>query len=555
MIEFNLEVEYYNMRERNIFDEYIVRLYDSTYVKVDISGMTPDELTETVLIRMKPNETEPLRPIAHIIEDGGSFKDLLQPPADPDDDEKFQLSRQWSLWKTIDPVSLYNGQVQQGQAENAAHFGNNVFVFQNEQNRDKFIEQPRLYIDRAPEMPPNFRLLMMGPRGIGIKSQAEKLENLYGWRVIDFKAIVQAKLREILSMQIKLPNNITNDGPCMIGLSEDELTNIKNGQPMNSVKFLPWIMEFLGVPLRVKDKPPEEPDSETDDEMRADEALLKAHQDRKKAKEKARKKAEDAKKAAEAKAAEEKAERDRKREEFRSQGLDPVEQGLPDSEEEIIIEDASIDRFVLQEEEDGSLPIVDRFILIGFPQTAKHCEKLKEFNIDFDRILYLTEDENEEEAGKEVSKRMTEIDETAYDYAAEKEVSEAQKAVIVEWLGEDNQEKIMDFRDCTGSIDEVFFKIRSRLDPFFVRPDDTTDDIKTSADYEEEEIKRMPRCDFGDYCPVTYVDDGYLVKGGADEEGGDPNELYVNGKRYFFAGSKEMEKFKKDPQKYMIVQT
>ena len=91
--------------------------------------------------------------------------------------------------------------------------------------------------------------------------------------------------------------------------------------------------------------------------------------------------------------------------------------------------------------------------------------------------------------------------------------------MIVEWLGEDNQEKIMDFRDCTGSIDEVFFKIRSRLDPFFVRPDDTTDDIKTSADFEEEEIKRMPRCDFGDYCPVTYVDDGYLVKGGADEEG------------------------------------
>ena len=111
MIEFNLEVEYYNMRERNIFDEYIVRLYDSTYVKVDISGMTPNELTETVLIRMKPNETEPLRPIAHIIEDGGSFKDLLQPPPDADDDEKFQLSRQWSLWKTIDPVSLYNGQV------------------------------------------------------------------------------------------------------------------------------------------------------------------------------------------------------------------------------------------------------------------------------------------------------------------------------------------------------------------------------------------------------------------------------------------------------------
>ena len=112
----------------------------------------------------------------------------------------------------------------------------------------------------------------------------------------------------------------------------------------------------------------------------------------------------------------------------------------------------------------------------------------------------------------------------------------------------------MELKDCTGDIGQVHFKIRSKLDPFFCRPDDTTDDIRTSADYEEEEIVKMPRSDFGDYCPVTFVDEGYLVKGGSDEDGGENNELYVYGKRYFFAGSKEMEKFKNDPSKYMIVQ-
>lgn len=39
-------------------------------------------------------------------------------------------------------------------------------------------------------MPENFRMMMMGPRGIGVRSQAEKLEELYGWRVIDFKQII-----------------------------------------------------------------------------------------------------------------------------------------------------------------------------------------------------------------------------------------------------------------------------------------------------------------------------------------------------------------------------
>ena len=80
-----------------------------------------------MMVRIKPNETEPLRPIANIIEDGaGSFKELLTAGID---DEGFHLPRQWSLWKTIDPVSLFRGQVEQGVPEFAAHFGNNVFVF------------------------------------------------------------------------------------------------------------------------------------------------------------------------------------------------------------------------------------------------------------------------------------------------------------------------------------------------------------------------------------------------------------------------------------------
>ena len=74
--------------------------------------------------------------------------------------------------------------------EFAAHFGNNVFVFKDEVNLKKFVARPRFYIDRAPEMPPNFRLFMVGPRGIGLRTQAEKLQELYGWRVVDFKQIV-----------------------------------------------------------------------------------------------------------------------------------------------------------------------------------------------------------------------------------------------------------------------------------------------------------------------------------------------------------------------------
>jgi hypothetical protein len=41
----------------------------------------------------------------------------------------------------------------------------------------------------------------------------------------------------------------------MICLSSEELQEIKEGKPFPAWKFLPWIMEYLGVPLMVK--PPE----------------------------------------------------------------------------------------------------------------------------------------------------------------------------------------------------------------------------------------------------------------------------------------------------------
>ena len=97
-------------------------------------------------------------------------------------------------------------------------------------------------------------------------------------------------------MSIKLPNNSTTEGPCMICLSEKELNEIKEGKPMPSWKFLPWIMEFLGIPLRIKDPPPPAEDSVTDDEW--DEETKKKHVDKKKKKMKekeAARKAEEAK--------------------------------------------------------------------------------------------------------------------------------------------------------------------------------------------------------------------------------------------------------------------
>jgi hypothetical protein len=62
----------------------------------------------------------------------------------------------------------------------------------------------------------------------------------------------------------KPPNNISNDGPCMVSLSAEELERIKDGRPFESWKFLPWILEYMGIPLAIQETPEEpEPDLET----------------------------------------------------------------------------------------------------------------------------------------------------------------------------------------------------------------------------------------------------------------------------------------------------
>ena len=66
----------------------------------------------------------------------------------------------------------------------------------------------------------------------------------------------------------------------------------------------------------------------------------------------------------------------------------------------------SIDQIVLKQDDvTGRTAYVGGFILIGFPETEEHINKLKEHTIEFDKIIYLN-DTNEEEPGQEIKNRM-----------------------------------------------------------------------------------------------------------------------------------------------------
>jgi len=194
-----------------------------------------------------------LRPLALQIEGAGDFKSLLTEGL-----EENHLPRKWSLWRTYDPVALFNGKVIQGAAEFACHYNGNVFVFATEENLKAFMLEPKKFIKSRPAMPNVFRILMLGPKGAGKHSQAKLLSDIYGWKIVDFRELIRTKLEELMKAEHHLPNNPLPGGK--IGLSEHELAEVIEGKPFAASKYIPWILNYLGYPLMKKRPPPVQAD-------------------------------------------------------------------------------------------------------------------------------------------------------------------------------------------------------------------------------------------------------------------------------------------------------
>jgi len=94
--------------------------------------------------------------------------------------------------------------------------------------------------------------------------------------------------------------------------------------------------------------------------------------------------------------------------------------GFPEREEVIKIDDLKLEELIAAEDEEtGKKPDLGCFIMIGFPKTELHCKKLREYGFEFDRVIYLT-DENEEEPGKALFDRQQKLDsEVNFDWETE----------------------------------------------------------------------------------------------------------------------------------------
>ena len=110
--------------------------------------------------------------------------------------------------------------------------------------------------------------------------------------------------------------------------------------------------------------------------------------------------------------------------------------------------------------------------------------------------------------------------ETTWDWERESEAAQKVVTTLKEHLNEESVREI----NCLGTSEEVFIRIRTELDPFFLLPDNPDDNRTTEAEVEVDDE---------DYSPVTYVAHNWLFKGNREFES------TLHGKTYWFAGEAE----------------
>lgn len=74
-----------------------------------------------------------------------------------------------------------------GKFEFAAEYAGRVFVFDNENNLNSFLNLPRNYLQQLPKLPKTTNICITGPRQSGKKTIAGMLGAIYGLKVINIQ--------------------------------------------------------------------------------------------------------------------------------------------------------------------------------------------------------------------------------------------------------------------------------------------------------------------------------------------------------------------------------
>lgn len=554
-------------------------------VHTDLSGLNMEGIVK--LIKSSLMFTKYPRYIAKSLE-GGSHKDLLIA-----DKEGIQPFRRWSCWKDIDPVSLKDESlILHGNPEFAAEYCGRVFLFKNEENKNKFLENPKSFLLKPPSVPSKYRVAVFGPPKSGKKTIIKMLEEIYGLKYVNIEEVTNNVIEWQKEQEEHIPNcNFSSK----VHFSNDEFKEITiKKKPVDFYSKVVFMLDHLGYPLAKKISKEEEKEQRDFNNNKLNHILFPPSRKRIKKKveieemENEENEENDNEKNKNNSSKEnngENEEDENMNDKIKEEIIEPKEENYDDRLDRIIneikgndeekqeeIEEWETDTQYIDpypEEEEYTIPEVRSnqfyyafdnnyayprpggFVLLSQPKSEEEIAKFKEFNIVFDKIIYLV-DESEEPLKALMQRNKPDFDKMD----EEKQQNEINKmqdniAKIEESITILREAYTVNEEDCIvkinigENIETMKNKLKLSLNPFSLQPDDEEKCYNKDDFTNITEKINMPYGEYGKFCPVTYIQDNWLYIGPGEDE------LTVNHRRYIFAGKNEIDEFRKAPEKYL----
>lgn len=588
------QFDYYSEIQIPIYKEYIKTLKKNYFFQIDITGFDFDDAAEILKNHLQITLYD--RPIAKALEEA-DYRDLLTTNR-----EGILPFRRWSIWKMYDPVSLKDDFViLNGKTAFPAEFMGRVFLFISEENRKKFLDNPKKYLNEAPDVPKNYRVAIFGPPKSGKNSIAKMINQLFGWKRINLEEIQDSVKDYQKSLEEPEPNNVYSNKIHYAAPEWRELitTNKKEKKPENFFSKVIFMLDYLGIPLDKKKtyadfteelktnevklnhllNPPkkkrrkkvieipenneeiENPEPEVEVEAENEEA--EENEENEEEKEKEEKEGDEQNE--EEKEKEENENGRDKYEDIEEDSLDIEEENMDDDEfwedetyedpfppeEDYVIEDLRTEEMYYRFNLDGTYPRPGGFVLMSHPINEDEVNKFNELNIVVDKILHLV-DKGEEPLRLLTARKnpnFEKLDEDKQNNEIEKvrvEVTKIEEiiTIIKEKYVRNEEDPVLEV-NCVDTFDNIQNFLIKELNPFTIRMDNE-ERICTNADITEEKLP-LNKGEFGIFCPVTFKEENWLYYCGEEFE------AQLNQRKYRFASEKEMETFKKEPGMYINI--
>ncbi len=588
------QFNYYNEFQLPIYKEQIKKLKKNYYIQVDITGFDFDDSADILKNHLEITLYD--RPIAKTLEEA-DYKELLIANR-----ESILPYRRWSVWKTYDPVSLKDDFVIfNGKTAFPAEFMGRVFLFINEENRKKFLDNPKKYLTSPPDVPKNYRVAIFGPPKSGKNSIAKIINQLYGWKRISMEEIQDSVKEYQKSLDEPEPNNIYSNKIHYAANEWRELTtsNKKEKKPENFYSKVIFMLDYLGIPLDKKKtyddfkrelkkneekldhllNPPtrkrrrkvieiqvptnnnqgstekEQPDGTIEIDGQEDQLKNEENEQNKDEKEQMENNENENEPENERDKYEDELEESIIKEEDNEENSEFWEDQTYDDpfpiEDDFNIDDLRTEEMYYRFNLDGTYPRPGGFVLISHPINEDEINKFNEFNILFDKILHLV-DKGEEPMRLLTARRnpnFEKLDEEKQNAEIEKvkvDVVKIEEMVnlVKEKYTRNEEDPVLEI-NCVDTFENIQNFLIRELNPFTIRIDNE-ERIINNGDITEEKLP-LNKGEFGIFCPVTFKEENWLFYCGEEFE------CQLNQRKYRFASEKEIEIFKKDPSAYINI--